>query len=473
MSNPKAGREAAGGLTLARLIGYGCVALGAGVAALPLDGVLSAEQQWAAAFIVAAIGLWATQTLPDPLVALGFMTAVMVSGIAPAEAAFAGFTAGANWLVFAGIVIGLSVQHTGLSARFADRLLALAPSGYTASVVLIGTVAFALCFVIPSSMGRIVILVPIAAALAERQGFRDGDPARDGIVLVAGAATYFPCFGVLPAGLPNLIIYGGAEQLYGLTFTYMEWLVLMGPVTGGLKAVLVIAACLILFRPRRTGPGGEAPPAAAPPGAVGPAERRLVWVLGVTIALWALDFLHGVSPAWVGLAAAAILLIPGTRLVPEKSFKAMDLTPFFYVAGVLAIGAVVAETGLGAVTAEMLIRAIDPAPGADALNLAKLMALSFVFGVAFTIGAAPAVFTPVAGDLAAAMALPLDLVVLSQLVGISTMPFPYQGPPLVVAAMLGGVAMGPLLRFCLMQAALTAILVGPALIGWWMLLGRI
>jgi len=458
------------------IIGALVLMAGLTLALLPLGGALSADQRIAAGLILIAIGFWAGQVLPDATVALGFIVAVLLLGIVGPTQAFTGFLAGANWLVFAGIVVGLSVRHVGLTTRLADLVLAFAPRRYIWTVVATGLFAFALTFVIPSSVGRIVILVPVAVALAEALGYREGDPGRTGIVLTAGAATYFPCFGVLPAGLPNVIIYGAAESLYGLRFTYGDWLLLNGPVVGLVKTGILIASALILFRPAMTGnpaaPDRAVQSPAGDPAATTTAQRRTMLVLGATIALWALDSVHGISPAWIGLAAAFVLILPGLGLTPREPFKALDLAPFFYVAGVLAIGAVVAETGLGALTAEALIGAMALDGASPAEGLLKLMGLSFLLGLFFTIAASPAVFAPLAGDLAQATGLPLDLVLTSQLVGMSSMILPYQGPPLVVAAMLGGVGAGATLRFCLLQGVLSILLLPGLQIGWWDLLGR-
>lgn len=454
------------------LMGAAILVLAFGLALGPLGLWLNPSQQWAAALILLAIGFWAGQILPDAVVALIFMCAVLIAGIARPEQAFAGFLSGANWLIFAGIVVGLAIRHVGLNQRLAAMLLALAPRRYEWTVLAAGLTAFAAAFIIPSSMGRIVILVPIAVALADALGYRPGDPGRTGIVITVGAAAYYPSFGILPAGLPNVIIYGAAESLYGLRFTYGEWLLLNGLVVGLLKTLVLIASALILFRPlpRDAQNGaGSLPPA----GSFDEGQRKLLIVLGLTIAFWASDAWHGVSPAWIGLAAACLLIFPGLNLTPKEPFKALDLAPFFYVAGVLSIGAVVAETGLGSVTALHLIDLFGMRGGEPELALAKLIAMAFILGLCFTIGAAPAVFGPLAGDLAQAIGLPLDLVLSTQLIGISSMIFPYQGPPLVVAAMLGGVGAAATLRFCFLQGVISLLLLTPAQIGWWHLLDRI
>ena len=74
--------------SLAQLIAW--TALAAGVA-LVLVQPLPASQSLAMALAVAAIGLWATGVIPEPITAVFFFTAAMLLKVAPAAVVFGGF----------------------------------------------------------------------------------------------------------------------------------------------------------------------------------------------------------------------------------------------------------------------------------------------------------------------------------------------------------------------------------------------
>ena len=173
---------------------------------LPPPGGVTPVMMRAAAVIVLAIALWSTVVVPSYFGSLIFLFAAAVLVVAPAQVVFSGFHAGAMWLVFGGLVIGLAVQRVGLDVRLVRALLTRVPSAYLPITYGIVIVSAALGFVIPSAAGRVAMLIPIMVALAERMGFEAGSRGRNGLVLAATMGTMTPSFGILPANVPNMVI---------------------------------------------------------------------------------------------------------------------------------------------------------------------------------------------------------------------------------------------------------------------------
>jgi di/tricarboxylate transporter len=90
---------------------------------------------------------------------------------------------------------------------------------------------------------------------------------------------------------------------------------------------------------------------------------------------------------------------------------------------------------------------------------------------AVTIPAVPAVLAPLADDFARAAGLPVETVLMVQVLSFSTLLFPYQGPPLVVAMALGGVRFADATKMTLALAAVTVLVLMPLDYLWWRLLG--
>jgi hypothetical protein len=196
--------------------------------------------------------------------------------------------------------------------------------------------------------------------------------------------------------------------------------------------------------------------------------------MALALALWTTDALHHVSPAWVTLAAAVWCLRPGTPLVPARAFnEQVGFATVFFVAGILGLAGVVAHSGLGGMLAQRLASDLGLAPGAAVHNFASLAALSTLIGTVTTLPGAPGVLTPVAGALAGASGLPVETVLMSQVLGFSTVLLPYQAPPLVLALHLSGAPYRGAVVLCLALAAVTALLLLPLDFLWWRLLGRI
>ena len=92
-------------------------------------------------------------------------------------------------------------------------------------------------------------------------------------------------------------------------------------------------------------------------------------------------------------------------------------------------------------------------------------------GVVTTLPGQPAVMTPLAGDLAAASGLPLEAVLMIQVLGFSTILLPFQSAPLVVATQLGNESLLATQKLLAVLAVVTFLVLLPLDWLWWRLLG--
>lgn len=462
-----------------------CVAAGVLLALYP-PALLPPEAARPAGLAVAAIGLWVTAVIPEYLTALLFFLLAILLRAAPAATVFSGFHSATFWLVFGGLCMGAAMHHTGLGARIARGLLARTGTGYAPLVCGLVAVGVLLSFFLPSSMGRIALLMPLAVSLAGAAGHGPGTTQRTGIVLAALFGALQPAFAILPANVPNMILAGSAENLFGHTLTYGRYLLLHFPVLGLLKAVAIAGVVLRLYPAHPAGQEGLSPdkmlhdngesardasPRPAPPS---PAERRLMVALAVAVGLWATDFLHHVSPAWVSLGGAVVCLWPSLGLTDRQAMaKDMGMGPLLFVAGIMGLGAVVAASGIGHLLVRALLDALPLAQGDAARNFTVLTVYAMVTGLLTTLPGIPAVLTPLAGELSVASGFSLEAVLMTQIVAVSSMFLPYQSPPLVVAMQLGNVPSGHVTRACLVLAAINMVVLLPLDYLWWCWLGVI
>ncbi|RAU23871.1 sodium:sulfate symporter [Paramagnetospirillum kuznetsovii] len=454
-------------LTFPRLVAW--LALVGGLAVLVIQP-LSSEESRALALVIAAIGLWATSVIPEPITAVFFFTAAMLLKVAPASVVFGGFESAALWLIFGGLVMGVAVKSTGLGERIATRLSRAFGGTYGGVITGVTLVGVTMGFLMPSSMGRAILLMPIALSLAAHYGFKPGSNGHLGVVLAAALGCHVPTFSILPANVPNLVLVGAAETLWHYTPSYGQYLLLHFPVLGFLKTAVMIPLIIKLW-PDTPKPVEEAIKALGP---VTAAERQLSLLLGAALLLWATDFLHHVSPAWISMAGGAILLMPGIGLVGRKAFnEQINFASMFYVAGILGLGAVVDKSGLGALLAQAILTVLPLEPGHAATNFASLAAMSTVVAMFTTLPGAPAVLTPLAGEMAKASGLPIEAVLMSQVLGFSNPILPYESAPLVVAMQLGGERLGPAQTMCLWLGGITIFVLLPLDFLWWRLLGWI
>lgn len=454
-----------------QLIAALALVLSVGLLVIPAPAGMTAEIMYAAALLVFTVGYWATGALPVHLTAMAFFLFAVLIGAAPAGTIFSGFASTAFWLVFGGLIIGLAVERTGLGVRLADALLRLIAGSYRRVIAGVALVGLVLAFLMPSTMGRVVILVPIMAALADRLGYEPGARGRHGIVMATALGTFMPAATILPANVANMVLAGAAETIYGMHIRYMEYLWLHFPVLGLLKWVALIILIAAIYRDSpRSAPVSDRP--AGPRRPLSRDEGILSVILGGSLLLWALDYWHGISPAWVALGAGLLCLLPKIALVPLDEFeRRMNLSSLVYVAGILGLAAVVDRSGLGKVLADGLVGVTGLAPGDDAGNFATLIGVSTLLGLVTTIGGVPGILTPLAAGVSEASGLSLEAVLMTQVLGFSTVILPYQLPPLVVAMQLGRVPMAVGARLTVALAAVSLLVLMPLDYVWWRLLG--
>ncbi len=425
-------------LRLPQIVVIAAAIAGAIFLLMPVPAGMNPVMMRAAAVIVVALGIWSTGAMPSYFGSLLFLFASMVLVVAPAPIVFSGFHAGATWLVFGGLVIGLAVQRTGLDVRLVRGMLDLFPRSYLALTYGIFAGGTAMTLVVPSASGRVALIVPVVMALAGKLGFGADSKGRTGLVMAATMGTMTPGFSILPANVPNMGLYGAVESIYGIHLTFADYTLLNFPVLG--IAALIFYPLIIWALFREVPVQDDTHEAAAPWSAT---ELRLSAILLLALALWVTDRWHGVSPAWVALGAALLMVTPRVGALPIPALaRDLDYGPVLFVAGIIGLGAVVTSTGLGELVAGHVLGLVPLAPGHDALNFAIITAVGMVVGLITTLPAQPSVIVPLAQHMADAAGWPLMSVLLAPTASWSVFPFYYQTPPVVLAVALANLRIG-------------------------------
>tara|TARA_R110002110_G_scaffold74579_9_gene197351 strand:- start:9330 stop:10718 length:1389 start_codon:yes stop_codon:yes gene_type:complete len=425
------------------------------------------EMMRVAAVVVVAISLWATSVLPEYFTAIIFFFLAMVLTDSGAPTVFSGFHSAAVWMIFGGLIIGASVQETGFGKTLASVLLKFFPRSYLGILFGITVVAAVLGFLIPSNTGRIVIMMPIFMALADQIGFAAGSRGRAGVALAVAAGSVYPGLAVLPAAVPNLGWLGAVESIHGIKVTYGEYLIANFPPIGIVSIVAIPLICRFLF-PDKIGTGTTDIEAAK----TSAAQTRLIMVLTAALGLWLTDFAHGISPAWIALGAAVFCMLPRVGMVPTSLMVGkVSYAPWFFVAGVIGMGALVAKAGLGTYISATLFDIVPLTQGHDFLNFAIVSAVGMAMSIVTTVPGQPAIMTSLSADIAAATGWPLMTVLMTQPLSWAMALFAYQFPPIILAAHLGGVSMRRVANLLLAMCALAWFVMLPAQYLWWELLG--
>ena len=113
-----------------------------------------------------AIFCFATRILPEIVTAFLCFLAFLLLHLAPPEVIFSGFATGGTWLMISGLIIGTSITQTGLGQQIAARIFARTGTSYSRTVLLLAVSGFLLGLLVPSTMPRMIVMIPVAVSLA-------------------------------------------------------------------------------------------------------------------------------------------------------------------------------------------------------------------------------------------------------------------------------------------------------------------
>lgn len=430
---------------------------------------------YSAAVILITLACWSTAIIPPFLTGLIFFALVAIFKLVAPSILFSGFSSTAVWLIISGFIIGSAISSSGLDKRLATAIAPHLTLSYSRLILgLVGS-AVLLGFIMPSSVGRAIVLIPVGMALADKIGFKRGSNGRRGIAVALAIACNMPSFAILPANIPNMILVGASENLFAVNFSYMEYLMLHFPVLGFIKSLLVVFLVLLIFPDKIShNKCSEQITSDEKPEINNLQQKKVAWLLSITLLFWITDSVHGINPAWVGLTAAIILLLPKWGVVETASFnRCIDFGTVVFVSAALGLGGLVNASGVGDFMGQAFSILLPSSTENSFFSFIALTLISTFTGLVTTIPGVPTVLTPMAADFAQQTGFSLPAVLMTQVIGFSTVIFPYQVAPLIVAMQLSKESLASLLKVTLPLAAITIVILMPLDYCWWLLLGWI
>lgn len=337
----------------------------------PLDLPIPAHRL--AAILGGVVVLWITEAIPMAITAFLGVALCVVSGIAPANEAFAPFADPLIFVFVGTFLLAQAIFHHHLDRRFAFAMLALPGVGGAARRVFVvyALIGAAISMWI-SNTATVAMMLPIGLSLLHV--LDDGGPAGRGYARVLLLVTAFaPSLGGLgtPVGTPpNLIGIGFLRRETGLDLPFFTWMALGVPVV----VVLLGATLASMWR--------EAGGAGAEPGvllarihderaALGPwtrGERNAFGAFAVTVALWvapgiaalALGQEHPLYRGWVAVLPEGVVALLGATLLfvlpvdwrrrqftlPWSEAVRIEWWIVFLYGGGIALGTMAFKTGL-------------------------------------------------------------------------------------------------------------------------------
>jgi di/tricarboxylate transporter len=405
--------------------------------------------------IISTILFWATSLIPDYQTSLIFLFGALVFSLSPKEIIFSGFSSSAFWLVFAGMLIAASIKNVNLSHRFSSFFGKLQNPSYLKILITISIFSFIFAFIMPSGVGRVVLLVPLGAIVAKNFGFKEGSKGYTGILFTFILSTSLPAFSILTANVPNIILSGLTNEIYGFELLYSHYLLANFLIFGLLKDIILVTLIYYFYN--------DTPKIQSdikPKEPITKQEKIVIYTIGIMLLFWSTDFLHGINPSIIAIIGVLFLMNPSIGIIQTKDINSINFSSLIFLATIISLGSMVANNDFTKEILAWILNLFDFSHSKflNYMELSSSMALSATLLTQPTV---PAIFTPVAEHLSKISGFSLNEIFMIEVSGFSTVFLPYQMPPIIIGLTLAKIKQTKMIKVLVLSAILTILFLYP------------
>ena len=295
---------------------------------------------------------WITEALDPAIIGLIGCFLYWALGVVSFQTAFSGFADTTSWFMFGAILFGTMASKSGLARRLAFLIMSKVGTSY--SRLLLGLILsdFALTFLVPSGVARIVIMAGVTLGLMEAFDLGPGSNVGRGLfIIITYTASIFDK--AIIAGATSITARGLIEKFGGVEVLWSRWLLAYLPC----DLITIFAAwrlALWLFPPEKPGlPGGSVflQDELRKMGAWSKIEIKAALLMLAAIVLWSTDFLHHIQAPMVGLGIGLLGVLPGIGVLKIEDVRKLNYLPMFFVAAGISMSEVLVQTkGLDLIT---------------------------------------------------------------------------------------------------------------------------
>ncbi len=147
-----------------------------------------------------AILAWLLETIPGTAVAILLPVFYIIFGLVDTPVAFSPWTTTIPWLVLGGAIFSAVMLNTGLAKRIAYFTILKTGGSFKGLLLGITLAGVILAPFIPSIMGKMAVLTPIAIGICQALNFPAKSRAASAVMMTAFLAVTGPAFSYLTGG---------------------------------------------------------------------------------------------------------------------------------------------------------------------------------------------------------------------------------------------------------------------------------
>ena len=431
---------------------------------LPTNDIYTTPIKLFLALTLAAILLFAFETLNQTVVSLLLPFLYVVIQIAPANVALSPWTQTVPWMMVSGLILANVLQSVGLLQRVAYKCIILTGGSYTGIIFGIGLTGLVLNLMTPAQ--ALVPLAMLAFGICKALDYKRS-PEAAGIMLAAAMASQIPTNFLLN---PNvLIIYGIGGDVAGFNSTtwplyfFHNWPNLV-------YYVILLTIIAKMFKPK------EALNRKAyfveeykKLGHMSKEEKKGLAVCIVLFALLITQSLHGVDAAYVFILTPMLAFLPGINIGKPDDIRNANFPFIIFVVACMSIGSVASALGVGTIVSDLVMPLLTNKSIALIMGLVWLLVMLVNF--LLTPLAIQSTFTVPLTQIALAVGINPEAMWMAILHGSDQILLPYEYPLYMLFFSFGLMHLKDFSKFFGVKMVINLIFLVAVLVPYWNAIG--
>lgn len=325
---------------------------------MPAPEALGYAGKMSLGLLAAAVVLWVFEVFPVSI--SGFLLMLLISffGIKDLNSVFQSFISPVIFFVIATFGITAIIMKTDLATRLAGILLKWA-DGVSSKIVLAFIGGAALLSSIMSDMAATFLFLGLVYSLLKPLNAKPGE-SKLGKALMLGVPLGAMAGGVsTPAGSAlNMMAIGLLGQHYGMTISFLNWMVIGIPVS----IIMVLASWFFIvkiLKPEEISRDAlaELETKIANLEAMTITEKKVLVLVSAMLVCWVLgSWIPVLNTTTVAMVGLIIMFMPGVKLLEgNEFFEAVPWNIVLMIGSVQAFAAVALETGAARYLADSVL----------------------------------------------------------------------------------------------------------------------
>lgn len=323
---------------------------------LPLEG-LSHKGKMCLGLTLMTVVFWAFQIVQSGYSSGLYLALLIIFQVAEPAVVFSPWLGSTMYLVIGAYLIASAVKSSGLGERIAYNFILKFVNTYKSIIISIFALTFILSILIPHPWPRAFIIMSVMAVVIKSANIPKEDSIKIGFTVFAAAVPVSMIFLTGDSAINSL-----AVQASGMTVSWMQWFVYMGP-PSIIASIITCALIIILFKPSKEVKINkeEIKEKLELLGALTNKEKRTILWLAIAVVLWLTDSIHGIEIGWITLLVAMLMSFPviGEILEP-KQWGEVPIHVLMFLTAAMTIGKVGGVSGMNTWIAQTILPSSIP-----------------------------------------------------------------------------------------------------------------